>query len=133
MLEKRPNPFEGAQIKCGSQTFLQNDIKLKLPWRPQDIRDARAVGYLLRKAANREWNQPKRKKFVAVNTNERSWRSEESFVITHGDAELRVCPASFWPYFGPVFPHLFWNGNLCPVMLDVCELLFYFDFIGDYS
>jgi hypothetical protein len=25
------------------------------------------VGYLLRKAANREWNQPGRKKFVAVN------------------------------------------------------------------
>ena len=66
MLEKRPNPFEGAQIKCGSQTFLQNDIKLKLPWRPQDIRDARAVGYLLRKAANREWKQPKR--FVLQST-----------------------------------------------------------------
>ena len=39
---------------------------------PKDVRDARAVGYLLRKAANREWNQPKRKKFVAVNKDERS-------------------------------------------------------------
>jgi hypothetical protein len=76
MLEKRPNPFEGAQIKCGSQTFLQNDIKLKLPWRPQDIRDARAVGYLLRKAANREWNQPKRKNYAAVNKAGRSWTSD---------------------------------------------------------
>jgi hypothetical protein len=27
------------------------------------------MGYLLRKAANRKWNQPKRKKFVAVNNN----------------------------------------------------------------
>jgi hypothetical protein len=25
------------------------------------------MGYLQRKAANREWNQPRRKKFVAVN------------------------------------------------------------------
>jgi hypothetical protein len=39
---------------------------LKLPWRPQDVRDARAVGYLLRKAANREWKQPKR--FVLQST-----------------------------------------------------------------
>jgi hypothetical protein len=27
--------------------------------------------YLLRKAANREWNQPRRKKFVAVNKDEK--------------------------------------------------------------
>jgi hypothetical protein len=26
--------------------------------------DARAIGNLLRKAANREWNQPRRKKFL---------------------------------------------------------------------
>jgi hypothetical protein len=31
------------------------------------FKNARAMGYLLRKAANREWNQPRRKKFVAVN------------------------------------------------------------------
>ena len=31
----------------------------------------RAVGYLLRKAANREWNQPRRKNFVAVNEDEK--------------------------------------------------------------
>jgi hypothetical protein len=35
--------------------------KVELPWRPQDVRDARAIGYLLRKSANREWNHPKRK------------------------------------------------------------------------
>ena len=38
-----------------------------LPWRPQNVQDARVVTYLPRKAANREWNQPKRKKCVAVN------------------------------------------------------------------
>jgi hypothetical protein len=31
---------------------------------PQDVLDARAVGHLLRKAANREWNPPMRKKLL---------------------------------------------------------------------
>ena len=76
-----------------------------LPWIPQDVRDARATGYLLRKATNREWKQPKGKKFVAVNKDEKSWRSEEPFDIRHGDAEFGVCPAGFQACFGPVFPH----------------------------
>jgi hypothetical protein len=42
---------------CRSQT---------LPWIPQDVRDVTAIDYLPRKAANREWNQPKRMKFVAA-------------------------------------------------------------------
>jgi hypothetical protein len=29
------------------------------------------MDYLLRKSANREWNQPRRKMFVAVNKNEK--------------------------------------------------------------
>ena len=29
------------------------------------------MGYLLRKATNREWKQPRRKKFVAVNKDEK--------------------------------------------------------------
>ena len=56
---------------CGSQTLKQEAVTLKLPWRPQDVRDVRAMGYLLKKAANREWNQPRRKKFVAVNKDEK--------------------------------------------------------------
>jgi hypothetical protein len=56
---------------CGPQTLKQEAVTLKLPWRPQDVRDVRAVGYLLWKAANRKWNQPRRKKFVAVNKDEK--------------------------------------------------------------
>jgi hypothetical protein len=56
---------------CGSQTLKQEAITLKLPWRTQDVRDARAVRYLLWKAANREWKQPRRKKFVAVSKDEK--------------------------------------------------------------
>jgi hypothetical protein len=37
---------------CVFQTLKQEAVKLKLTWRPQDVQDARAVGYLLRKAAN---------------------------------------------------------------------------------
>lgn len=44
----------------------QEAVMLKFPWRPQDVRDVRAMGYLLRKTASREWNQPRRKT-VAVN------------------------------------------------------------------
>jgi hypothetical protein len=35
------------------------------------LRDARAMGYILKKAANRGWNQPRRKHFVAVNKDEK--------------------------------------------------------------
>jgi len=52
-LEKWPKPFGGCQIMCGSQKLEQKTVTLILPWRTQDVR---AVGYLLRKAANREWN-----------------------------------------------------------------------------
>ena len=31
-------------------------LKPRLSWRSQDVGDARAMGYLPRRAANREWN-----------------------------------------------------------------------------
>ena len=34
--------------------------KPALPWRSQKVREARTMGQLLRKAANREWNQPRK-------------------------------------------------------------------------
>lgn len=53
-LEKWPKSFGGAHKIMGSQTLEQETITMKLPWRLQDVQDARAMGYLLRKAANRE-------------------------------------------------------------------------------
>jgi len=67
---------------CGYQTLKQEAVKLMLPWILQNVRDVRTAEYLLKKAANREWNQPK--KCVAVIKAERSWRSEEHFIIRHG-------------------------------------------------
>ena len=49
---------------CGSQTLEQEAVTLKLPWRLQDVGDARAMGFLLRKAANREWKQPRRRSLL---------------------------------------------------------------------
>ena len=56
---------------CGSQTLKQEAKMLKLPWRLKDVKDVRGMGYMLRKAANREWNKPRRKQFVAVNKDEK--------------------------------------------------------------
>ena len=54
-----------------SQSLKQEAVTLKLPWRLKDVKYARAMGYMLRNAANREWNQPRRKNFVAVNEDEK--------------------------------------------------------------
>ena len=59
------------KVQVESQTLKQEAVTLKLPWRLKDVKDARAMGYMLRKAANREWNQPRRKQFVAVNKDEK--------------------------------------------------------------
>jgi hypothetical protein len=79
------------------QTLEHEAVKLKLPWRLQDVRDTRVVGYLSRKAANWEWNQPKGKKFVSVNKYERSWTS-------HLEIQKRLS-CCFLVCIGPVFPH----------------------------
>ena len=50
-----------------SQKLKQEAVTLKLPCRLKDVKDARAMGYMVRKAANKERNQPRRKKCVAVN------------------------------------------------------------------
>jgi hypothetical protein len=42
-----------------------------MPGRRQDVRDASAVGYLLKKVPNRARNQSRRKKFIAVNKEEK--------------------------------------------------------------
>ena len=55
---------------------LCNSVKLKpgMSWRTKNVRDARAVECPLKRDANREWKQPKRKKHVAVNKAECNWR-----------------------------------------------------------
>jgi hypothetical protein len=59
------------------------------------------VGYVLRKAANREWNQPKRKKFVAVNNDEKGGRDLKITLTSDRRFRVwRVCSAAFLSCFG---------------------------------
>jgi len=62
----------GKSLHGGPEKPLHGAVKVKpgLCWRPQDVRDARAVGYLPRRAAHRKWNQPKRKMYCS----QKSWK-----------------------------------------------------------
>jgi hypothetical protein len=66
-----PAHRRSPKYQVESQILKQKAVTLKLPWRLKDVKDARAIGYMLRKAAKREWNQPRRKQFVAVNKDEK--------------------------------------------------------------
>lgn len=52
----------GKSLHGGQERPLHEAMKVKpgLYWRPQDVGDDRAVVYLPRTAAHREWNQFKR-------------------------------------------------------------------------
>lgn len=66
---------------------------------------------------------------------ERSWRSEEDFDIRHGNSEFAqlVFGLALVQYFLTVFPFLPFGmvmDILCHCRLEVCDLLFHFDFTG---
>jgi hypothetical protein len=65
----------------------------------KNVKDARAMEYMLRKAANRERNQPRRKQLLQSTKMKKEWRSEDRFDISHGDAEFEVCPTGFLSLF----------------------------------
>ena len=81
-------------------------MKLKpgLPWRSQDVGDARVMGCLLRKADNREWNQPKRKKWLRSTKLSRVGDLKRA-LTSDMEMQFGVCPGGFRSCFGPVFPH----------------------------
>jgi hypothetical protein len=53
--------YKSQKINCEVEVALKTPTRLR----------CQSHGYLLRKAANREWNHPRRKKFVAVNKDEK--------------------------------------------------------------
>jgi hypothetical protein len=55
----------------GIPDIKKRSCNIEIAWRFKDVKDARAMGYMVRKAANREWNQSRRKQFVAVNKEEK--------------------------------------------------------------
>ena len=66
--------MSGVSLHGGIERPLCEAVRVKpgLPWGPEDVGDVRFVGYLPKRAANREWSQPKRKKCVVVNKAKRS-------------------------------------------------------------
>jgi hypothetical protein len=84
-----------------SQTLKQEAVTMKLPWRLKDVKDARAMGYMLRKAANREsGTSPGESSLLQSTKMKKEWRSEDRFDIIHGDTEFGICPAGFLSFFG---------------------------------
>ena len=106
-------------------------VKPGLCWQHQNVGDSRVVGYLLKKAGNREWNKPKREKFVSTNNNERNWRSEDCFDI---DIEMQCLRFLCWFSITVFSQYAFfpfcleWECILFHCMLEVCD----FDFYGVY-
>lgn len=62
-------------------------MKTGVPWRPQDVGDARALGCLPRRAADWAWNPPKRENCVVVNKAGADWSCEEPFAVGHGEMQ----------------------------------------------
>jgi hypothetical protein len=53
--------------------------------------------YLLKKAANREWNQARRKKFVAGNKDEKGVGDLKTALTSAVEMQFGVCPAGKFP------------------------------------
>jgi hypothetical protein len=51
-----PAAFRSPKDQVESQILKQEAVILYLPWRLKDVKDSRAMKYMLRKAANSEWN-----------------------------------------------------------------------------
>ena len=105
-----PGVCQGMSVHGGLEMPLCEAMKVNtgLPWRTPRGERCTTIGYLLRKAANRE------KKCVVVNKAERSWRSDEHFDIRHRGAEFGEFLAGFTSCFGPVFPYCKYKDTPSP-------------------
>jgi hypothetical protein len=104
--------------------------------------DVRTLGYLPRKTTNREWNHPNRTKhFAAVClicqeqlTRMKAGDLKSSLMLEMELQSLYFDQLLFGLALVQYFLRMtFWKGSVYPVMLEVCDLLFYFVFIGDCS
>jgi hypothetical protein len=86
---------------CRSQTLENEAVRLKVLWRPKNIQDVRAMGYMLKTAANRKKNLPRRKKFIVVNKDQNGIGNLNMIALT-SDMKCRVwiCTVGFLSCFG---------------------------------
>lgn len=129
----KENPWDQVSLSLHGRLErpLSEAVKVKpgFLWRPQYVRNSRALGYLPGRASNREWSQPKEEK-----RNLKRWR-----VFWHQAwrCRVQVSPDGFClaliHYFFTMFPFSPFGMImfiLCHCMLEVCNLLFDFDFVG---
>ena len=90
---------------CGPQTLEQKAVKLKVPWRPKNSKDVRAMGYLLKTAANSKKNLPRRKKCIVVNKDENGVGDLNMIALT-SDMKMQSLDLYRW------FPVLLWGLQL---------------------
>lgn len=136
--------FWGQACDRGVLTWRPREIivwgeKPSLHWRLQDVRDARDIWCQPRKVVSRVWGQPNRDRCAAVNKTERSRRSAESFGIRHEGSWGLLCwdLVLLWSNISTLYsPFLHFEMVmyiLFHCMLEVCDLVFPFGFIGHYS
>ena len=109
--------MSGMSLNRDLERALCEAVKAKhgSSWRPQDVEGVRAMGYLLRKAVNRGWNQHKRKKCIAINKAEKVGDLKTTLP---SDMEIKSLEISqlILVLFGPVCSNSqIWNGNVYPV------------------
>lgn len=111
-------------------------VKSALCWGPQNVEGARTMGYLPRRVIRREWYRPQGKKYVAI-SRVGTLGPSKLFDIRSRVSGSGVCPAWVQSYFGlvllsflPVLPLRMVKSVLCQYLLEVCTLLFAFDFSG---
>ena len=83
----RRNPKDQVE----SETLNQEAVSWKLPWRLKDVKDARAMGYMLRKLLTGSGTSPGESSLLQSTKMTKEWRSEDCFDISHGDAEPGDC------------------------------------------
>jgi hypothetical protein len=106
-------------------------VKPGLHWRRQCVEDARAMRHLPRRVAHREWNQPRREKYVS-GSNTKRVEPSKPFAITCEASVFGICPAGFWsccgsvpPHYAPFLPFGMVLYILWHCMLEACNLLFF--------
>lgn len=100
-------------------------VKPEVPWKPQEFRNIKNVGCVLRKTADSKWRLPKRETMRAITgklMKPFELASHYNFLVCVASG-FKVCPVSFQPCFGSLplchpIP-LFWNENAYPALVYV--------------
>lgn len=116
-------PREGIVWSCEGEA--------RLCWRPQDVGDA--MGYLLMRAANREWLTAQERSMLQATKQKGVGDLKNASTSDMESAEFGVCPSGFWSCFGPVSPYYspfppFWNGSVYPGPLYIQSMWSAFSF-----